>query len=325
MEVSATQQSLFYVIKSKLLPDQSLPRAVAECLNVGIDAAYKRINGQRSIDMVEFELLLTRFHISLHDLESPVANQKVWFSFMPIGEGDYTYKTYLRKMITDLTYLKGAGVKHIIYSAKEVPMFYNFMFPELGCFKSFVWQKSILQLSDYATEQFSVHHMDEEIIELGQTIYELFLAIDSKEIWNYETVNCTFRQIEFYRTSKLFADAHSEEVILNQYQNLIRHIEKQTASGCKLDAQGSEKAKFDLYHNELILGDNSVLAHFENNSKLAFITPNAVNTFSSPDERVTRYLDMNLQNIINKSVKLSKQSEKLRAPFFDTIYKGLAL
>lgn len=325
MEVSALQQSLFSVIKSKLLPDQSLPKLIAECLHVGIDASYKKINGQRSIDMVELELLLTRFKISLHDLQSPVASKKVWFDFMPIGDDDFTYKKYLQKMISDITFLTQNGVKHIIYSAKEVPMFYNFLFPELGCFKSFVWQKSILQLPDYTGEQFSVYELDEEIIDLGQTIYELFLEIHSIEIWNYETVNCTSRQIEFYRTSKLFKDDHSEKVILNQYKTLIEHIEKQTVCGFKLDNKGREQAKFDLYHNELILGDNSVLAHFENNHKIAFITPNAVNTFSSPNERVTRYLDVNLQNILKKSVPLSRQSEKLRTPFFDTIYKGLAL
>ena len=323
MEVSTIQQSLFSVIKSKLSPDESLPKVIAESLHVGIDASYKKINGQRSIDMIELELLLTTFNISLHELHSPITNKKVWFDFMHIGEDGFTYKKYLQKMVTELTFLSQHEIKHIIYSAKEVPMFYNFMFPELGCFKSFVWQKSILQLPDYTNEQFSVEELDDEIVELGQTIYALFLNIHSKEIWNYETVNCTFRQIEFYKTSKLFKDDHSEKMILNQYKKLIQHIEKQTACGFKLDEKGTAKAKFDLYHNELILGDNSVLAYFENNTQMAFITPNAVNTFSSHNDRVTNYLDNSLQNILKKSVRLNKQSEKLRTPFFDTIYKTL--
>lgn len=319
------QQSLFGIIKSRLLPDQSLPKLVAECLHVGLDAAYKKINGQRSIDMTELELLLTAFNIQLHELHSPVMNTKVWFDFNPIGLNGNTYKTYLKKMIADLTFLSQNQVKHIIYSAKEVPMFYNFMFPELGCFKSFVWQKSILQLADYAGDQFSIDELDEEIVEMGKQIIELFLDIPSKEIWNYETVNCTLRQIEFYRASKLFKDSKSEQTIMEQYHELIQHIEQQTACGLKLDVTGHERAKFDLYHNELILGDNSVLVCFENNLRLAFVTPNAVNTFSTSNKLVTEYLEEMLQHILKKSVRLNKQSEKLRTPFFDVIYRSFSV
>jgi hypothetical protein len=320
METSTIQTSLFDTIKLKLSSNQTLPKAIAECLNVSIDAAYKKINGQRNIDMQEFELLLKHFNIGLSDLNSPVETSKVWLDFNPINSNGFTYINYLQKMKGNLTALIQQNVKSIIYSAKEVPMFYNFMFPELGCFKSYVWQKSILQLSNFKSEQFSIGDLDGEIIELGREIFELYLSIPSKEIWNYETVNCTLRQIEFYKTSKLFANKESQETILNQYKTLIKHIEKQTACGHKLTSTHHEKATFDLYHNELILGDNSVLVNFENGHRLAFITPNAVNTFNSSHPKVTVYLDTILNNILKKSVRLNKQSEKFQAPFFDYVF-----
>jgi hypothetical protein len=319
MKILQLQHNLFQIIKSKLNTDNNLAKAIAESLNVSLDAAYKKIKGERLIDLAELQVLLSIYKIPIAELDKVNNYGKVWFNFNPIGSNDFTYKNYLQQMVNNLSMLIANNVKYIIYSAKEIPMFYNFMFPELGCFKSFVWQKSILNLTAFKEEKFSIYELDQEIIELGNQIYKLYNQIRSKEIWNYETVNCTNRQIDFYKIAGLFANNESYELIMEQYNKLLNHIEIQTAIGRKIDYNTNEnQAYFDLYHNELIVGDNSVLVQFEKN-QLAFITPNAVNSFSSTQTEVTEYISNNFNTILSQSIRLNKQSDKIRKPFFDKI------
>jgi hypothetical protein len=310
MENLALQYKLFDLIKNKLPNDENLAKTISNNLNVGIDAAYKKIKGERVLDLIELQLLLHIYRIPLSDVDVNDNYQKVWFQFRPIGENGFTYKEYLQQMMVNLENLIHQKVKHITYSAKEVPMFYNFMFPELGCFKSFVWQKSILNLPDFDDAKFSIHNLDPEIILSGNKVYQLYNQIHSKEIWNYETVNCTLRQIDFYKIAHLFENKESYDTILKQYNLLIQHIEKQTYAGKKIDFHTrAELADFDIYHNELILGDNTVLAQFET-SQIAFITS---------QKEVTSYISKNIDAILKKSVRLNKQSEKIISPFFDII------
>jgi hypothetical protein len=319
MRTLQLQNNLFQIIKSKLSADNNLAKAISESLNVSLDAAYKKIKGERLIDLAELQVLLSIYKIPIAELDKVNNYGKVWFNFNPIGSNDFTYKNYLQQMVNNLSMLIANNVKYIIYSAKEIPMFYNFMFPELGCFKSFVWQKSILNLTAFKEEKFSIYELDQEIIELGNQIYKLYNQIRSKEIWNYETVNCTNRQIDFYKIAGLFANNESYELIMEQYNKLLNHIEIQTAIGRKIDYNTNEnQAYFDLYHNELIVGDNSVLVQFEKN-QLAFITPNAVNSFSSTQTEVTEYISNNFNTILSQSIRLNKQSDKIRKPFFDRI------
>ncbi|MFZ4796741.1 MAG: hypothetical protein ACOYMA_04555 [Bacteroidia bacterium] len=325
MRTLQLQNNLFQIIKSKLNTESNLAKAIAESLNVSLDAAYKKIKGERLIDLAELQVLLSTYKIPIAELDNINNYGKVWFNFNPIGNNDFTYKNYLQQMVNNLKMLVSNNVKYIIYSAKEIPMFYNFMFPELGCFKSFVWQKSILNLTAFEEEKFSIYELDLEIIELGNQIYKLYNQIRSKEIWNYETVNCTYRQIDFYKIAGLFANNESYELIIEQYNKLLNHIENQTAIGRKIDYHTKEnQAYFDLYHNELIVGDNSVLVQFEKN-QLAFITPNAVNSFSSTQTEVTEYISNNFDTILSQSVRLNKQSDKIRKPFFDRIKNSYEL
>ncbi len=323
MEPLNLQQQLFYKIKAKLTPQDNMAKAIAETLNVTVDAAYKKIKCERILDLKELEILLNAFKISLVDIDSHLHLGKVIFNFNPINEISFTFKDYLRQMVSSLQMLINNNVKHIIYSAKEVPMFYNFMFPELGCFKAFVWQKSILNLSSHHELKFSIQKLDDEIVELGIEIYELYNKIHSKEIWNYETVNCTIRQIDFYKVAGMFEDSESYKMVIKQYYQLLKHIEAQTNAGKKINIMTKEMlANFDLYHNELIIGDNTVLVELEN-SKMAFITPNAVNSFTTTQPEVTNYISDNLNSLIQKSIRLNKQNEKIKTPFFDRIKRGI--
>ena len=115
MKTLQLQHSLFQIIKSKLNGESNLAKEIAESLNVSIDAAYKKIKGERLIDLAELQVLLTSYKISFAELDVTNNYGKVWFDFNPIGINNFTYKDYLQQMVNNLKMLLSNNIKYIIF------------------------------------------------------------------------------------------------------------------------------------------------------------------------------------------------------------------
>ena len=106
----------------------------------------------------------------------------------------------------------------MIYSAKNIPIFHYFQFPEIAAFKEFIWFKTLLQFPEYENKLFSFDNASSDAYKIGQEILTYSLSIPTIEIWNDETFNGLIRQIEYYWVSGYFA--HDEElwVLLEKYE-----------------------------------------------------------------------------------------------------------
>ena len=83
-------------------------------------------------------------------------------------------------------------------------------------------------------------------------------------MWNVENINIAIRQIEFYRDSQMFESDEDVLRLYNAWENVIDHIEQQAAGGGINSNTGTPTkkplAKYNVYFNEVILGDNSMIA-----------------------------------------------------------------
>jgi hypothetical protein len=98
-------------------------------------------------------------------------------------------------------------------------------------------------------------------------------------------------------------------------------MERQAEAGVKFAVGGepqSGAAAFHLFNNELILGDNTVLAVL-NNTKLTFLNHSVINFVGTRDERFNAHMFDALQNLIKRSTHLSATGEKERVRFFNRI------
>jgi hypothetical protein len=80
----------------------------------------------------------------------------------------------------------------------------------------------------------------------------------------------TIRQIEFYREANAFETVEDLQKVYAAVLTLINHIEKQAEAGLKFKVNGAPSASaasFSFFNNELILGDNTVLAVLDKSSK----------------------------------------------------------
>ena len=102
---------------------------------------------------------------------------------------------------------------------------------------------------------------------------------------------------------------------------LIDHLEKQAELGLKFGIGQkplSNAARYNLYSNELILGDNTLLFELDN-TRVTFLNHSVINYISTRDEAFNRSMHNNLQNLIRKSIPLSVSNEKERVLFFNRV------
>ena len=77
-----------------------------------------------------------------------------------------------------------------------------------------------------------------------------------------------------------------------------------------------------MYHNDLITGDNCVLAE-TGDKKITYINHNLINFMYTRDEDFNNYTLETFQNAIQKSTQISLVGEKARARFFDLLRKKI--
>lgn len=320
MESSNVQVSFFNHIKNLLPTHLSLVDEVADLLNISNDSAYRRIRGEKPIDLEEMQKLATHFKISL-DQFLHLQSDSFIFTGKLANATDHVFEKWMENLLKQVTFINSFEHKHMFFLAKDVPLMQQFLSPELICFKSFFWRKSILHYEELKGQKFSLNHIDSKHVEIGKKIIEAYNQIPSTDIWNIESINSTIRQIEFYRDANAFESKEDIELLYQGVFKLINHIEKQADCGFKFPIDGKETpnaAAYNLFNNELILGDNTVLAEL-NKMKITFLNHSVINFIGTQDERFNAHMFDAIQNLIKKSTQLSKVGEKERTRFFNRI------
>jgi hypothetical protein len=320
MESSNVQVSFFNHVKTLLPSHLSLVDEVADLLNISNDSAYRRIRGEKPISLEEMQKLATRFKISL-DQFLHLQTDSFIFTGKLANATDHVFEKWMENLLQQVNFINSFQHRQMYFLAKDLPLLQQFLSPELICFKSFFWRKSILHYDELKGKKFSLNDIDPKHTALGIKIIEAYNQIPSTDIWNIESINSTIRQIEFYRDAHAF---ESKDDITKLYQGvlkLIDHIERQADHGVKFPMDGkpaNNSTTYTLFNNELILGDNTVMAEL-NNLKITFLNHSVINFVGTQDERFNAHMFDNFQNLIKKSTQLSRVGEKERTRFFNRI------
>lgn len=320
MESVNVQVSFFHHIKTLLPSHLSLVDEVADILNISNDSAYRRIRGEKPISIEEMEKLATRYKISL-DQFFHLQTDSFIFTGKLANATDHIFEKWMENLFQQVAFINSFQHRHMYFLAKDVPLMQQFLSPELMCFKAFFWRKSILHYEQLKGQKFSLSETDPKHIALANKIIEAYNQTPSTDIWNIESINSTIRQIEFYREANAFASKEDRVQLYHAVFKLIDHIEKQADYGVKFamdDKPGPNAAPYNLFNNELILGDNTVMAEL-NNLKITFLNHSVINFVGTQDERFNAHMFDNFQNLIKKSTQLSRVGEKERTRFFHRI------
>lgn len=325
MNSSEIQIKLFTHLKSQLPSHKSMVDEVAELLNISNDSAYRRIRGEKPIDLGEIYKLCQHFHISLDQLLS-IQSEAIIFSGKLNNYAKSNLGEWLNDLQQQLLLINSFENRHIYFIIKDIPPFYFFQIPELASFKFFFWMKSILQDEDFRRVKFKLDddRFQDFYITCKKTA-ELYNQVPTTEIWNVESLNSTLRQIEFYRDAGCFTQPEDIKLLYLKVKELINHIERQAELGVKFILGQQPKVNspsYRLFINELILGDNTFLAEL-GNTRLTFLNHSVLYFVGTRDENFNNSMFNNIDNLMQKSTLISKVGEKERSNFFNNLHQNI--
>lgn len=321
MDPIALQQELFKHVKGLLPQHLSLPEELASLLGISADSAYRRIRGEKPLDMGELALLVRHYHLSLDGLFGQQSGAFLFGGRFVDGK-EFTFQAWLTSLYDQLEQVAaGREQARFIFQSKDIPLFHHFQVPELAHFKFFFWRKTILQEEGPDLSHIDLQLRDEPLLALGRKVFQAYCRVPSIEIWNAEGMNSTLRQINYYRETGILRRESDAQLLFDQCLQLLDHLEVQAERSVKFEMgtppmEGT--SSYQLYHNEVLLGDNAILAD-NGRKRIVFLNHSGVNYLGTTDERFVDHTQRSLENIMKRSTLISGSGEKERRRFF----KGL--
>lgn len=321
MESAGVQQLFFQHMRTKLPGHLSLVDEIAEFLNISNDSAYRRIRGEKSISFDEMQKLCTHYRMSMDAFLHLQSNSFIFEGSLK-ADTENSFQDWLQGIQHQLQFFNGFEQKHLYNLMKDIPPYSHFLLPELAKFKFFFWMKSILHYRSLAGVKFSlddpVYH---KYSHIAANIVELSSRLPMTEIWNVESIESTLRQISFYRDAGSFENRSDVTLLYNKVEELINHFERQAEHGLKFNI-GQEPytgaAEYRMYVNELILGDNTIMVELDG-KRITFLNYGVLYVVHTTDERFNSAVSDNLDNLVKKSMMISKSGEKERMRFFNQL------
>ena len=324
METYDIQKQFFQQLKAQLPGHVSMVEEVADLLGISTDSAYRRIRGEKPISMEELQKLCNHFHVSVDKLMN-IESDGVLFNGSFADSVNFDFESYLKDSLLNLKLINKADKKLLYYDSKDIPLFHHYQIPDLATFKFFFWMRTILSYPEYNEVSFEDVKLPAVLYHTGIEIIKTYNRIPSIEIWTFETLNSTLRQIEYYKESGVFKKKESVMNLYNQVERLIHHIKAQAECGKKFligEQPRSNENNYQLFFNEVTAGHNTLMAEMDGRI-MVFINHGVLNYMITRDEKFCAFTKKSLENTMHKSALISSVSEKERNRFFKVLLEKI--
>jgi BetR domain len=325
MDTTEIQKQLFQQIKGKIPDQASLIDEIVKLLDISADSVYRRMRGEKPVTLDELHKLCTHYRISLDQLME-IQTGAFMFQGQPLDSRSFRFDAYLTGALQSMSYMNSFKKKEFYYLCKDSPFFHHFYFKEFAAFKYYFWMSTLLFFPEFRNKKVSFEEYPDELFQIGRKILDQYNQLDSVEIWNAESLNTTLRQIEYYRDGRMFKSAEDIFRLYEVAEKMMDHLEKQAELGYKFEYGDPDKkplGKFHMYFNEVVLGDNQMLAVLDN-LKITYIPHSGANYIMTRDITFCENFYQYLRNLMRRSTLISEVSEKERAKFFKIHRERLA-
>ena len=321
MENDQLQLHFFNYLKEILPSHLSLADELCDILELSPDSAYRRIRGEKPISLLELKLICEKYKMSL-DQVLQLKNDSVVFQVPDVARPYGSMDEYLKGLLGHLKFFNQFKEKKMLYLCKDIPVWNFYLFPEIASFKTFFWLKSILNHPDYAHRQYSLsEHPFESCFLLGQEMIKEYNQIPCLELWNHESLNSTINQLAFCQESGVFKNENDMDLVLDSLMKSLDHWQAEAERGVKFLPGGSTvtyKAAIQLYVNEVILGNNTILGEADGN-RMSFITHTVLSYLVTRDTRFNDHMFSNFETLRSRATLISATGDKDRNRFFNSL------
>ncbi|GEM_PF-147745 len=317
------QLRFFESIKNDHPEGESLGSILMEILHLSQDSIYRRMRGETALTFGELAKVADYFKVSLDGfLGLSIDQATVGFRFYRLNSG--SYHEYLKFIMDEFQQTEIGIEQHITYSAKDIPVFYFFLFPELAVFKAFFFGKILWTNDLFKNEQFDFEKIYElmgapraVLEQIGLSLAKSYLQIPGTEIWNHSTINGHLYQIRYLWEAGQFSSKQSALSILDCTEKLLRHVESQAEEGTKFLAPDNKEvgASCELYFSEGIHLENAILTIKAEQLK-CYVLHNTGDYLITTDSAFCNRTDEYFKNVLSKSGLISKVGAKDRQRLF---------
>jgi hypothetical protein len=318
------QIRLIRMIRDQLPDHVSMVDEIADLLEISNDSSYRRIRGEKPLTLHELHKLAGKFQISLDDLIGNPSNS-VTFRTNFLEENSYSFVDWMKGVLHFAQETSKVDDAEVIFILNELSIFHLIEIPEVCAFKLFFWRKSNLDFPGYRDLKFSVNHLDDEMLKLSEEITKNYVGVNTIEFTTEESLNSYLKQVVYYSEAGYFNSRDDAIVLCEKLHELVDHQQKQAALGFKFPFGKhpvGEEGNFQLYHNDLILADNTILVK-TGNGNATYLTSNAINLMVSYDREFFEYNYAWGRNLLSKSVPISGTAEKERNRFFRILHEKI--
>jgi len=315
------QSQFISFLKEKNSENNSFIDQVASVLDIGYDAAYRRINLKTNLTLEEGVKLAKHFKISLNKLYEVGSQNTILAEKSPRILDEIHLESYFSRSIENLIPLTKLTSASILYSAKDIPLFYTLKDSFITRYKIYVWLK--LTNKEMTKNKVSFDTFIKTIPQsLLDTAFELgrtYNFINITEFWNDNTINGTLEQIIYFYDSQLV----SKDLALNicdDLEEIVHHVEKQTIHQSIINSKNN--ASYNLYKSDLLTMSNIIMV--KTTHKKAFFVPYTVLEYLKIEHQETcDIMDDFFSRQMTNSKLLVHSGEKDRTLFFNKMHQKI--
>ena len=325
MQQKNLQDQLFEIIQSRYARRVDAVDELGQLLNLGKDPIYRRLRGDTFLSPQELTTLALHYRISLDALVVGQSDNVVC-NFNAFSRRVTDFSDYLENFITDLEQVRRLPNGHFYYASVEVPVLTYCFFPELISFKLYIWGRTTWNLEFVRQRQFDFDLVTPPVIRVSQRLLDLYISLESTELWSVNIMDNTLAQIEYHVYSDGFRNPNDALLLCDKLTEWTTHMKAVGVAGKKFKV--SEKPEdgggsIRIFYNEMVHTNNTALITSDLGQMVysAFCNPNFI---KSSDPRLCAYTEEWFGNVVAKSSPISAgSSEKGRDWFFRELTKKI--
>ncbi len=308
------QEQFIKYLKAKSQNNTSFIEEIAFVLDIGYDAAYRRVNLKTNLSLEESVVLARHYNVSLNKLYEVGSKTSIVVDLSPPFHNVEGLELYFRQSLINiepLTKLKSASIS---YSAKDIPFFHTLKDTYLTHYKIYVWLKDVdtdMAKSKITFEEFR-KSIPDSLLDSVYTLGDIYNYISITELWNDYTIIGTLQQVLYYYESRLLTK-ESALLICNNIEKVINQTEKQTIMQSLIGSNNG--ATYNLYKTDLHTLNNTIMV--QTAQQRIFFQPFTVLTYFKIEHKPTcdhmfEFFEKQMAN----SKLLINSGEKDRTLFF---------
>ncbi len=318
--VNQIQKTLFDQVEKVLPRNVVIVHELAEILSLSTDAVYRRLRGEKKLNIDEICSLCEHFNISMDSLLNTKHNN-ISFETIPLKTGDLdNFLGHLDALGKIFEKYSPAKNTKALYLATEIPFVHLAAYEELATFKIYTWANSTnIYGGNYPS--FCAMIKGDNLFSTYRQISTSYKQIPSMEIWNANTYDATLAWIKFYYETGNLESKELAVELCAQLMQLTTELQEKVEKGAK---DGQAAGNLSFYVSDVALENNFMILTSDslNDCLLRLFSANGMivnnHTYCIETEKW-------FNNLLDKSTLISGSSKKERHAFFQVLRNKIQL